>query len=202
MDAAVMPTFVANAVRLQLDALAYNLGNFMRTVAMPGTAQPWSLTSLREKLIKIGAKVVTHGRYVTFQMAEVAVPRQTFAEDPVADCPAPSTARAGMSGWQEQNAAGAYSRGMRWCGQNSAVQRSAAVNRELRSLVADARAICRCPCRSEARSWPQNRRESGECRLNGAARRRFQPPHSRSAVTVDRRVHYPEFVHSVREQRT
>src|SRR5215469_7869565 len=53
MDA---PTFVANAVRLQLDALAYNLGNFMRTVAMPGTAQPWSLTSLREKLIKIGAK--------------------------------------------------------------------------------------------------------------------------------------------------
>jgi hypothetical protein len=34
---------------------------------------PWSLTSLREKLIKIGAKVVSHGRYVTFQMAEVAV---------------------------------------------------------------------------------------------------------------------------------
>ena len=52
----------------------------MRTVAMPGTAQPWSLTSLREKLIKIGAKVVSHGRYVTFQMAEVAVPRQMFAE--------------------------------------------------------------------------------------------------------------------------
>jgi hypothetical protein len=35
---------------------------------------------LREKLIKIGAKVVSHGRYVTFQMAEVAVPRQMFAE--------------------------------------------------------------------------------------------------------------------------
>ena len=40
----------------------------------------WSLTSLREKLIKIGAKVVSHGRYVTFQMAEVAVPRQMFQE--------------------------------------------------------------------------------------------------------------------------
>ena len=39
-----------------------------------------SLTSLREKLIKIGAKVVSHGRYVTFQLAEVAVPRQLFAE--------------------------------------------------------------------------------------------------------------------------
>ena len=73
-------TFAANAVRLQLHALAYNLGNFMRTLAMPKTAEPWSLTSLREKLIKIGAKVVSHGRYVTFQMAEVAVPRQMFAD--------------------------------------------------------------------------------------------------------------------------
>jgi hypothetical protein len=73
-------TFAANAVRLQLHALAYNLGNFMRTLAMPRTAEPWSLTSLREKLIKIGAKVVSHGRYVTFQMAEVAVPRQMFQE--------------------------------------------------------------------------------------------------------------------------
>ena len=73
-------TFAANAVRLQLHALAYNLGNFMRTLAIPKTAEPWSLTGLREKLIKIGAKVVSHGRYVTFQMAEVAVPRQMFAE--------------------------------------------------------------------------------------------------------------------------
>jgi hypothetical protein len=61
-------------VRLQLHVLAYNLGNFMRTLAIP-KAEPWSLTSLREKLIKIGAKVVSHGRYVTLQMAEVAVSR-------------------------------------------------------------------------------------------------------------------------------
>ena len=47
---------------------------------MPKTAEPWSLTSLREKLIKIGAKVVSHGRYVTFQLAEVAVSRQMFTE--------------------------------------------------------------------------------------------------------------------------
>jgi hypothetical protein len=67
-------SFAANAVRLQLHALAYNLGNFMRTLAMPKTAESWSLTSLR------GAKVVSHGRYVTFQMAEVAVSRQTFQE--------------------------------------------------------------------------------------------------------------------------
>ena len=63
-------------MRLQLHALAYNLSNFICTLAMPKTAEPWSLTSLREKLIKIGAKVMSHGRYVTFRMAEVAVPRQ------------------------------------------------------------------------------------------------------------------------------
>jgi Transposase DDE domain group 1 len=73
-------TFAANAVRLQLHALAYNLGNFMRTLAMPKTVERWSMTSLREKLIKIGAKVVSHGRYMTFQLAEVAVPRQMFAD--------------------------------------------------------------------------------------------------------------------------
>jgi hypothetical protein len=73
-------SFAANAVRLQLHALAYNLGNLMRTLAMPKTAEPWSLTSLREKLIKIGAKVVSHGRYVTFQMAEVAVSQHMFAD--------------------------------------------------------------------------------------------------------------------------
>ena len=40
----------------------------------------WSLTTLREKLVKIGARIVRHGRYVVFQLAEVAVPRALFAE--------------------------------------------------------------------------------------------------------------------------
>ena len=73
-------SFAANAVRLQLHALAYNLGNFMRTLALPEAVEQWSLTSLREKLVKIGAKVVRHGRYVVFQMAEVAVPRELFEQ--------------------------------------------------------------------------------------------------------------------------
>jgi hypothetical protein len=73
-------TFAANAVRLQLHALAYNLGNFLRKLATPEPIKDWSLTSLKEKLIKIGAKVVSHGRYVAFQMAEVAIPRQMFQE--------------------------------------------------------------------------------------------------------------------------
>jgi hypothetical protein len=73
-------SFAANAVRLQLHALAYNLGNFLRTLATPELIKDWSLSSLKEKLIKIGAKVVSHGRYIAFQMAQVAVPRMLFAE--------------------------------------------------------------------------------------------------------------------------
>jgi hypothetical protein len=64
---------------LQPFALAYNLGNFLRRLALPRAVKHWSLTTLREKLVKIGAKVVTHARYVIFQMAEVAIPRKLFA---------------------------------------------------------------------------------------------------------------------------
>jgi hypothetical protein len=67
--------FCHNAVRLQLHALAYNLANFMRTLALPEEVEHWSLTTLREKLVKIGARVARHARYVAFQLAEVAVPR-------------------------------------------------------------------------------------------------------------------------------
>jgi len=70
--------FEDNQVRLQLFALAYNLGNFLRRLALPRSVKHWSLTTLREKLIKIGAKVITHARYVIFQMAEVAVPKRLF----------------------------------------------------------------------------------------------------------------------------
>jgi hypothetical protein len=72
--------FQHNGVRLQLHALAHNLANLMRTLALPEEVEHWSLTTLREKLVKIGAKIVRHGRYVVFQLAEVAVPRPLFAE--------------------------------------------------------------------------------------------------------------------------
>ncbi len=70
--------FKDNAARLQVFALAYNLANFLRQVVLPKPVRHWSLTTLRDKLVKIGAKVVTHARYVVFQLAEVAVPRTLF----------------------------------------------------------------------------------------------------------------------------
>ncbi len=54
------------------------LGNFLRRLALPRKIKHWTLTTLREKLIKIGAKVVRHARHITFQLAEVAVPRKLF----------------------------------------------------------------------------------------------------------------------------
>jgi len=71
--------FRGNAVRLQLFALAYNLANFLRSLALPREVAQWSLTTLREKLVKIGARIVRHSRYHVFQLAEVAVPRALFA---------------------------------------------------------------------------------------------------------------------------
>jgi hypothetical protein len=71
--------FAANAVRLQLHALAYNLANFLRTLATPEGIETWSLTSLRERLVKTGARLVRHARYAVFQFAEAALPRQVFA---------------------------------------------------------------------------------------------------------------------------
>ena len=71
--------FRDNAVRLQLFALAYNLADFLRSLVLPETIAQWTLTTLREKLVKIGARIVRHGRYVVFQLAEVAVPRAPFA---------------------------------------------------------------------------------------------------------------------------
>ena len=76
--------FRDNEVRLQLFALAYNLGNFLRRLALPRKIKHWTLTTLREKLIKIGAKVIRHARYITFQLAEVAVQKPFwiyFAKD-------------------------------------------------------------------------------------------------------------------------
>ena len=72
--------FAANAVRPQPHALAYNLANFLRTLTLPEAVSHWSLTTLRDRLAKIGAKIVRHGRSITFQMAEVMVSHDLFQQ--------------------------------------------------------------------------------------------------------------------------
>ncbi len=82
MDSSVGPPYG------EREGTADNLGSFLRTLPLPETVEHWSLTPLREKVIKVGAKVVRHGRYGTFQMAEVAVART--AREP---------ANSGRKGW-------------------------------------------------------------------------------------------------------
>ncbi len=70
MDSSVSETYG------QQEGSMYN--GFLRRLALPPSVKQWSLTTLRDKLIKIGAKVVHHARYVTFQLAKVTVPRQLY----------------------------------------------------------------------------------------------------------------------------
>lgn len=67
-----------NEVRLQLHALAYNLGVFLQGADLPTEIANWSLTSLQTRLIKIGARVVRHARAISVQLAEVAVSGDLF----------------------------------------------------------------------------------------------------------------------------
>jgi Transposase DDE domain group 1 len=145
-------------------ALAYNLGNFMRTLAMPKAVEPWSLTSLRDKLIKIGAMVVSPGRYVTFQMAEIAVSRQMFADilRLIARPRAPAresmrvvgsdaTGTTGEVRLDAGRAASSAPRRRAKCGFDAPGPRGARFT------------VARAPRRG---SRPHNDLESGECRLN------------------------------------
>ena len=72
--------FVANQVRLSLFILAYNLGNFLRRLALPESIKRWSLTSVQTRLIKTGGRLVRHARRLVFQLAEVMVSRDMFGE--------------------------------------------------------------------------------------------------------------------------
>ena len=70
--------FDDNHVRIKLFVIAYNLGSFLRRFALSCSVTHWTLTTLRDKLIKTAEKVVHHARYVTFQLAEVSVPRRLY----------------------------------------------------------------------------------------------------------------------------
>ena len=126
-------SFRHNAVRLQLHALAYNLANFLRSLALPQEVEQWSLTTLREKLVKIGARIVRHGRYVVFQLAEVAVPRALVRRDPAPDRPLARTAHgSGLTG-ADHGAASVEGRTMRRRSVEPAGSRRADLRRGLAS---------------------------------------------------------------------
>jgi DDE family transposase len=68
---------------LLLSVIAYNLGNLLRRLALPTAIQDWSLTSLLQRLLKTGGRLIQHARYITLQLAEsyltVPLSRQILA---------------------------------------------------------------------------------------------------------------------------
>jgi hypothetical protein len=71
--------FRGNEVRLWLSILAYNLGNLLRRLALPQGIEDWSLTSLQQRLVKTGGRLVKHARYYWMMLAEGHLTRARFA---------------------------------------------------------------------------------------------------------------------------
>jgi hypothetical protein len=71
--------FRGNEVRLWLSILAYNLGNLWRRLALPGGIEDWSLTSVQQRLVKTGGRLVKHARYYWLMLAEGHLTRGRFA---------------------------------------------------------------------------------------------------------------------------
>jgi hypothetical protein len=72
--------FRANEVRLWLSVIAYNLGNLWRRLALPSPVATWSLTSLQQRLVKTGGRLIKHARYYWLLLAESHLTRRLFAD--------------------------------------------------------------------------------------------------------------------------
>ena len=70
----------ANEARIQLSLLAYNLGNLWRCLVLPKRIDPWSVTSLQQRLVKTGGCLIKHTRYYWLQLAESHLTRRLFGE--------------------------------------------------------------------------------------------------------------------------
>ena len=70
--------FRSNEVRLWLSVLAYNLGNLWPRLALPKKIENWSLTSLQQRLVKTGGRLVMHARYCWLLLAESHLTRRLF----------------------------------------------------------------------------------------------------------------------------
>ena len=70
--------FRAIGVRLWLSLIAYNLGNLWRRLVLPARIGNWSLTSLQQRLVKTGGRLVKHARYYWLLLAESHLTRRLF----------------------------------------------------------------------------------------------------------------------------
>ena len=84
--------FRANEVRLWLSVIAYNLANLWRRLALPAPIGKWSLTSLQQRLVKTGGRLIKHARYYWLLLAESHLTRRLFGNmlQKIAALPSPA----------------------------------------------------------------------------------------------------------------
>ena len=87
-------------MRLQLSVLAYNLGNLWRRLGLAHRIKSWSLTSLQERLVKTGGRLVKHARYYWLLLAEGHLHRRLFRRHAAEDLGATRTRRVTGNGRQ------------------------------------------------------------------------------------------------------
>ena len=63
-----------------MSLLAYNLGNLWRRLVLPKRIDDWSLTSLQQRLVKTGGRLIKHARYYWLLLAEGHLPRRLFGQ--------------------------------------------------------------------------------------------------------------------------
>jgi hypothetical protein len=71
--------FRSNEVRMWLSVIAYNLGNLWRRLALPRRIGSWTLTSLQQRLVKTGGRLIKHARHYWLLLAESHLTRWLFA---------------------------------------------------------------------------------------------------------------------------
>jgi hypothetical protein len=90
--------FRANEVRLQLSVLAYNLGNLWRRLVLPARIEAWSLTSLQQRIVKTGGRLVKHARLLVDVRRESSDAEAVRGDAP-ADLGAPGAGGLAVEGW-------------------------------------------------------------------------------------------------------
>ena len=81
-DPAVLPSISLQPGAVALNLLAYNLGNLWRRLALPKRIENWSLTSLQQRLVKTGGRLMKHARYYWLMLTEGHLNRRRFGVMP------------------------------------------------------------------------------------------------------------------------
>ena len=102
--------FRSNEVRLWLSVLAYNLGNLWRRLVLPKRIENWSLTSLQQRLVKTGGRLIKHARYYWLLLAEGHLKRQRIEASKVIQGEQVSAARQVKSDKQGEQVSGTAKR--------------------------------------------------------------------------------------------